>query len=93
MSEPCRHEREADHAWRHVSEAEGERDAALAEVDRLFMVAADALDRECAALATIERVMALHGIADCCDQCHRQSCAVDKMLWPCPTIRALEELS
>lgn len=42
--------------------------------------------------ATIQRVKTLH-VIDCPSVNIRQWCASDKMLWPCPTIRVLEEPS
>ena len=51
-----------------------ERDEALIEVERLHKVAADALDRECAAKATIERIRAA------LDECRGQSSQVDNLI-------------
>lgn len=58
-----------------------ERDEARAEYDSLLIDAEVVID-------TIERVKVLHVRQGCCDSHHW--CANDKMLWPCPTARALE---
>jgi hypothetical protein len=77
-------------AIQKLVKAQREHDEALVEAERLFRVAADALDREVAAKAAIERVKALHVIAGIGPDVVK-FCCHDNRRWPCPTIRAIEE--